>query len=98
MKRPRDLGRRDGVVRPKGGAKTQSMIERSAKNREYNMANFHDGLVITAGHPIVHNGDWKYPRDIVESKAVFLGTFYNLAVDTEHIIFVKQEQLRLYSH
>lgn len=38
------------------------------------------GLVITPGHPILYNGKWVYPKEIVKSNMIECDSFYNLIV------------------
>jgi len=62
------------------------------------MCTFESGLTITSGHPIVHNGEWKYPRDIVSPSTIPCPFIYNLVISSNHIVTINGTELILLGH
>lgn len=62
------------------------------------MCTFENGLTITPGHPVVHEGEWKYPRDIVVPSTIACPFIYNLVISSDHIVTINGVELILLGH
>jgi len=62
------------------------------------MCFFEDGLAVTSGHPVLHNGEWVFPRDVKQPQLADISSVYNIVVDRHHIIFVNNVPLILPGH
>lgn len=71
----------DEVATHNGGtAKVLCIIKTAIKNGTTKLCDL-DGLQITPGHPVQHNGQWVYPRNIVEPKISDCAVVYNMVLD-----------------
>merc|ERR1712224_540991 len=59
---------------------------------------FETGLEITTGHPIMHDGQWVLPRDVIKPQLVNCEAVYNIVVDRHHIVLVNEVPLILPGH
>ena len=60
----KDMTKGDLIATPNGSARVVCVIKSLTMNGTSKICEFENGLMITPGHPIMHNGEWKYPRDI----------------------------------
>ena len=62
------------------------------------MCHLPGGLIITPGHPIKNQGDWIYPKELVEKKSVSCSSYYNLIVNRSHIATINDIDVILLGH
>lgn len=57
-------------------------------NKEVDMVSFQSGLKITPWHPmkLYKNSDWVFPNDVGVTKKMFVDNYYNLVLETGHIV------------
>lgn len=60
------LKKGDQVKTPAGFATIRCLVKFKTANGMSKICTMEKGLKITPGHPIMHNGKWVYPREVVE--------------------------------
>lgn len=56
------------------------------------------GLKITPNHPIINNGKWIYPSQLVNPVIEKCDAVYNLIVETNHVAIINGTHLILLGH
>jgi len=87
----------DQVKTQNGSAKVLCVVK-TLTNGSRKICEFENGLAITPGHPIMHNGEWRYPRDVIEPIIQSCDAVYNMVLDKDHIIWVNDVPLILLGH
>ena len=59
---------------------------------------FEDGLKVTPGHPVMYQGEWRYPREIVQPRVCPCDAVYNMVLDKDHIVYINDIPLILFGH
>ena len=82
MKQVKDLKKGDIVKTIQGKtAQVQCVVKTYTLNNRAKMCQPPGGLKITPGHPIKHQGTWKYPRELHEPKIIECEAVYNLVLE-----------------
>ena len=69
--------------RPRNGPSTPSRVSATWHhhiNAQLTMCQI-NGITLTPDHPVLHNGQWTRPENIVEPRDMYIDTVYNFAVD-----------------
>lgn len=99
VKLVKNLVKGDRIATPSGkGAAIRCVVRTSTFEGKTDMCLLNGGLTITPGHPVKLQGEWVYPRDIVNRQLVNIDAFYNLVVDQDHIAIVNGVELILLGH
>ena len=85
------------VATPNGTAQVVCVIKNMIEG-ETKICELENGLKITPGHPIMYNGEWRYPREIVQPKVQGSTTVYNLVLDEHHMAIVNEVPVILLGH
>jgi Mg-chelatase subunit ChlD len=69
-------------------------------NKEVEMVVFTKGLKITPWHPIILKDDdqWCFPVDVRDSSTIYVDNYYNLVLETGHIIELNSHQVVTLGH
>jgi len=95
----KDLVKGDQIASLDGETATIRCVVRTATFQgQTDMCELDGGLLITPGHPVRLQGNWVYPRDVVQRKVVDCEAFYNLVVDQGHTAVVNGIELILLGH
>ena len=87
--------RADGVA---SYATIQCLIKFEIPSKRKRLCRFENGLLVTPGHPILHQGEWAFPRDVQAVERLECDAVYNLIVDRHHVVFVNDVPLILPGH
>lgn len=79
-------------------ATVRCVIKTHTTNSQAKLCRLPGGLLITPGHPVFYQGEWRYPRDIAPTQVVECEAIFNLVVDQGHIISCNQVPLILLGH
>jgi hypothetical protein len=52
------------------------------------MVKFDNGLIITNYHPVIVNGQWKFPIDVKKAENIFVDNYYNFVLEKGHSMLV----------
>jgi hypothetical protein len=52
------------------------------------MVRFDDGLIITNYHPVLYQGEWKFPVDVKNPQNIFVDCYYNFVLEAGHSMLV----------
>jgi len=86
------------VKTPSGWATLRCVVKFNTINGMSKICSLENGLRITPGHPVMDNGKWMFPREVVEPQEQRCAAVYNLVVDREHIVIVNKVPLILMGH
>lgn len=84
----KDVQPGSSVWTPSGPAIVVAMLTCGSKARSQPMVQL-DNLCITPWHPILKNGKWVFPADLIPLQDRLIDTVYNLVLDTGHIVDVE---------
>ena len=85
------------VWTPTGPAAVVAMLTCGSKARSQPMVQL-ENLCITPWHPILRNGKWVFPADLVPLQDRLIDTVYNLVLDSGHIVDVEGYQCVTLGH
>jgi hypothetical protein len=85
FKQVKDLTKGDEVIDSFNRISKVVCLVKFLVKRPLKMVKLND-LKITWTHPILHEGAWKYPRDIANVELVDCDCIYNVALDINHVI------------
>ena len=88
----------DIVQTPNGTAQVKCVVKTLTKNGASKICHFPNGLMITPGHPMMYNGVWTYPRDLVAPTIKRCSVIYNMVLEKDHIIIINGVPLILLGH
>jgi Mg-chelatase subunit ChlD len=82
-----------------GGHKVQALLV-TPVNKEVDMIVFSKGLKITPWHPMILKDDdeWVFPADIRASTKTYVDNYYNLVLETGHIVELNTHQVVTLGH
>jgi uncharacterized protein YegL len=82
-----------------GGHKVQALLV-TPVNKEVDMVVFSKGLKITPWHPMILKDDdeWVFPADIRASTKTYVDNYYNLVLETGHIVELNTHQVVTLGH
>jgi hypothetical protein len=72
----------------KSGPSKIKCILMTEVNAEIEMVRFENGLLITNYHPIIENGEWRFPVDVKASEKVQIDKYYNFVLESGHTMNV----------
>ena len=81
----KDLVKGDCVLSLNGASAKVVCLICFPMNRTMKMTEI-NGLLITPKHPILHDGVWKYPKDITAASDHYMDNIYNIVLDQTHSI------------
>jgi hypothetical protein len=84
----KDLIKGDLVSTPSGSASITCLLMTQQEGSQAELCFLPGGLVITAWHPVQHNGLWVFPCDLVSPKLSLCDAVYSLVIDQEHIVTI----------
>lgn len=95
-KRVEDLRRGDILW---GGHRIRVVVQTHLK-KEVPMVKFRTGLLITPWHPIREHplAPWKFPADMAETTLTHMQSYYNLVLDSGHIVEMNGYQVCTLGH
>jgi hypothetical protein len=97
-KKVRNLKKGEQIATQKGPATILCVLKYAKPQGIGRVCKFKNGLKITPHHPILYNGIWVYPADIVTPEIIECSEVYNLIVDHTHIAEINGIQLILMGH
>ncbi len=57
-----------------------------------------NGMLITPYHPVIYEGEWKFPIDITTPVDNNCNTIYSLAVSSGHVVFINDTPVVTFGH
>jgi hypothetical protein len=79
-------------------AKVECLVKFNCYNGQENLCTLENGLKITRKHPILHNGNWIYPKTITNPTFEKCEAVYNMVVSSEHIAIINNTPVILLGH
>lgn len=82
-----------------GGHKVLALLV-TPVNNEVDMVVFTKGLKITPWHPMIvkDDDDWIFPADILAPRKTYVDNYYNLVLETGHIVELNAHQVVTLGH
>ena len=84
----KNIKKGDTVLTPSGLANVLCVVKSYCKNNKEYLVSFKEGLCITQWHPILINGEWKYPATQELMKCMDCEAVYSLVLDVGHIVYI----------
>jgi Mg-chelatase subunit ChlD len=89
-KQVRDIVRGDVVMVPTGPAEVECVIKTHCVDGKEDLVIFPSGLRVTPYHPVLHNGNWRFPIDLHPiHRIVPCDAVYNFVLRTEHVMVIQ---------
>ena len=97
-KQVKDLVKGDLVSTPSGSAKLVCMLKTVQQGGMAELCTIPGGLIITAWHPVLSNGTWTFPNDLVQPVMQPCEAVYSLVLANDHIATINGTQVICLGH